>query len=407
MDITKNEKGVTLVALTITIIVILIVTSTLIYNANNEAQMKKLNNLYSDIEVLESKVSEYYIRHGQLPLKGENESKYCTADGLVQILKKNGADNKLGADDLLDINDDKSNAEYTYCVLDLSKLDNLTLNYGSQYNSWGSGQGNLEIQDLYIINIKSHKIYYPKGVKVDGKLYYAHDIDLSSNITSGGQTMWKDQGQTKVSVTFEDAVEGKIYVAKGGNASIVANVNLSIPSQVGTLSKCYYAWSNSMDMQPSSFTSCSFAVGETNTQTDSKLYDLRLVSNKFESGTYYLWIKLEDEYGAEFITSELETADNLGNGVTLEEKTIELGYSNSEVTIKYDAENLKNIKYGEGSSIEEAKEAVTLIPEDASYETSIDGDRIYTLVISKSEYLYVRAEDSYGNITSAYIWAEQ
>ena len=85
MNILKNEKGVTLLALTITIIVMVIVTGTLIYNTNNQVQVQKIDKLYSDIEQIKDKVSEYYISNKKLPTKG----KYCTAEQLVNILKNN------------------------------------------------------------------------------------------------------------------------------------------------------------------------------------------------------------------------------------------------------------------------------------------------------------------------------
>ena len=65
----KQEKGITLSILVITVIVMLIITGTLVYNAQDTAQLKKLTNLYNDIELLEEKVSEYYNEYGKIPAK--------------------------------------------------------------------------------------------------------------------------------------------------------------------------------------------------------------------------------------------------------------------------------------------------------------------------------------------------
>ena len=48
----KKENGITLSTLVITIIVLLIITSTLIYNANDTIQVQKRTKLYNDIELL-------------------------------------------------------------------------------------------------------------------------------------------------------------------------------------------------------------------------------------------------------------------------------------------------------------------------------------------------------------------
>ena len=85
MNIVRNEKGVTIIALTVTVIVMIIITGTLIYKANNQVHIKKIDNLYSDIEQIRDKVSQYYIKYGRLPVKG----RYCTAEELVEILKQN------------------------------------------------------------------------------------------------------------------------------------------------------------------------------------------------------------------------------------------------------------------------------------------------------------------------------
>ena len=48
----KQEKGVTLSILVITIIVLLILTSTLIYNAKGSIHIQNTTKLYNDLELL-------------------------------------------------------------------------------------------------------------------------------------------------------------------------------------------------------------------------------------------------------------------------------------------------------------------------------------------------------------------
>lgn len=58
----KNNKGVTLLILTITITVLLIITGITITNSKGQLAIKNVNNLYSDLESISTKVSDYYLK---------------------------------------------------------------------------------------------------------------------------------------------------------------------------------------------------------------------------------------------------------------------------------------------------------------------------------------------------------
>ena len=119
----RNSKGVTLLVLTITIIVLLIITSITIGNFQNQLGKKNLNNLYSDIEAINTKISEYYLKNNSLPIYEENA--YMNNSSQLKLLfKTNG-----GKGTLINVNDENS-----YYVINLSKLENLTLNYGREYD---------------------------------------------------------------------------------------------------------------------------------------------------------------------------------------------------------------------------------------------------------------------------------
>ena len=60
----KNSKGITLSTLVITVIIILILTGTTIYNAQGSIRIQKLTKLTNDIELLREKVSDYYNEYG-------------------------------------------------------------------------------------------------------------------------------------------------------------------------------------------------------------------------------------------------------------------------------------------------------------------------------------------------------
>lgn len=148
----KNRSGVTLIILCIMIIVLIIITSITFLESTKQLQIKSVNNLYSDIETLNTETSQYYLTNETLPTKGE----YCRNKAELEIKLRN-----------FNINQNDSGAYY---VLDLSKLDNLTLNYGREYKNWTSASDKYE--DIYVINEVSHQIYYIKGIKLNGEMYY-------------------------------------------------------------------------------------------------------------------------------------------------------------------------------------------------------------------------------------------
>ena len=158
----KQEKGVTLTILVITVITLMIITGTLIYNVEDSTRIKKLTNLYSDIDLLRTKVTDYYEEYGEIPAK----IKYTNTSGLSNVLSKNN---------------DKVDDFY---VIDLEAMKGITLNYGNDYekiiNDTTITKENPEkadqYKDLYIINKNSHNIFYAKGVSIQDKnnvkMYY-------------------------------------------------------------------------------------------------------------------------------------------------------------------------------------------------------------------------------------------
>ena len=63
----RNNKGVTLISLGVTVIIILVITGAIIFNTKNQLMMREIQDLTTDIELLDSKVDEYYLKYGELP----------------------------------------------------------------------------------------------------------------------------------------------------------------------------------------------------------------------------------------------------------------------------------------------------------------------------------------------------
>ena len=67
----KSERGVTLVALIAMIIIIFSILSVVLYNGRTSIRLEKLNDIYSDISLLEDKIQLYYYTNMKVPTTGE------------------------------------------------------------------------------------------------------------------------------------------------------------------------------------------------------------------------------------------------------------------------------------------------------------------------------------------------
>ena len=133
----KSEKGITMVAIVITIVILFIIVSAVSFSSKNGIDMKNINNMYTDIMLLEDKVAMYYLANSALPV----------------------ISTPLNIDEVPDkIKTFNPNDNDVYYKIDLSLLDNITLNNAKDRSN---------VTDTYIINQRSHSIYYLKGVSVD------------------------------------------------------------------------------------------------------------------------------------------------------------------------------------------------------------------------------------------------
>lgn len=158
----KQEKGITMVALVITVLILLILTNMLIYNAQDNIYIKNLTNLYNDISMLREKVSAYYNKYGKIPA----EIKYTNEDQLQNLSSVLSTQNDTG----------------DFYVIDLEAMQGITLNYGKEYEKVKNDKENANsYTDLYIINENSHNIFYVEGVKIKEndttKIYYTDYIE--------------------------------------------------------------------------------------------------------------------------------------------------------------------------------------------------------------------------------------
>lgn len=213
----KQNKGVTMIALVITIIVLLILTNMLIYNAQDSVHIEALNNLYSDIELLRNKVSAYYHEYGKIPA----EIKYTNINQLENgniLSKKN------------DIKDE-------FYVIDLEAMQGITLNYGKDYEKIKADKENANnYTDVYIINTNSHNIFYAQGVGIN-----------QNEITKIYYTDYTEPDETIIDLRYIEGIlipEGYYYIGKNtdnsGNESLVISTNKD--EKINATSETQYIW---------------------------------------------------------------------------------------------------------------------------------------------------------------------
>lgn len=135
----KNQKGITLIALLTTIIILAILLGIVATNIDIGADIRNYNYMRADIELLESKIMTYYNETNSLPTKG------------TVITNPN-------------LNGQASSRDNTnYYQIDINKLYNVTLNYGG---------GSPTDKDIYIVNEQSHEVYYLQGAYYEDTLYH-------------------------------------------------------------------------------------------------------------------------------------------------------------------------------------------------------------------------------------------
>ncbi len=159
----KDAKGVTLVALVITVVVLMILTNIVIYNIRDSLKLERLKAMQNDIANLRDKIASYYAQNGKIPA-------HIPYTKIEEIEQAGVISNTVDTGEFL--------------IIDLSSLETLTLNYGKDYEIVKQNPENAQnYKNLYIINETSHNIFYVEGVNYDGEIFY-------TDYTAKGKDLW-------------------------------------------------------------------------------------------------------------------------------------------------------------------------------------------------------------------------
>ena len=298
----KNERGVTLIILVITVIVLLILTSVNINNARYQIGLKEINNLYTDIDILSTKVNEYYLKNNSIPIVEENEYFENSNAFRVFLINKN-----------LNIDEINSNDNEEYYVIDLAKLENLTLNYGKDYYKWTSSSvASKNNSDIYIINKTTHQIYYPNGIR-HATGYAITNIINKKQVSPVGKNVYSTystalEENEKFTVIFGTNDVKQRIISQGNNESkVLIDTKIEVQNlqklvNVNNIDTLYYkketlAFQYSFESDESNLDNdkfIKFAINENN-NTATLTSTLKVKNN--QNNTVYLWIRVEDING--------------------------------------------------------------------------------------------------------------
>lgn len=268
----KNSKGVTLVTLIVTIIVLLIVSNVTIYSVKNNLGIEKLKNMQNDIENLSDKISAYYNQYGTLPI----------IDGEYTNI------NEIETAELIDKNVDKGN----FYIIDLSALENLTLTYGKDFKNIKNTSDKNTLKDIYIINETSHNIFYVKGIKSDGEMYY-------TNYTA-------DQvDQEAVNIKYIDNIkipDGYTYIGKTEKNEI----------QIKDDENNIYIWTNVNEI----ITSVPEGININTNETEKFINSVNAYKGYYKNNNSVVYIPLDEKWSTKG-DGEFKYKDKTGKTITI------------------------------------------------------------------------------------------
>ena len=168
----KNEKGITLIVLVITLVVLVLISIPVIINTTDVTQLQRFVYLKNDIDKLREAIRTAYVDDLSITTIGP---KY-TGDMSFLEAKQNGQDVKNPNDD---------NNYYVISIKELNTHINaqIDLRYGTgnKKEEYETIDGNYEYQgkDTYIINAQSKTIYYTNGIEYKGETYYRLPEDFT------------------------------------------------------------------------------------------------------------------------------------------------------------------------------------------------------------------------------------
>lgn len=202
MNKIKNESGITLIALTVTIIIMMILIIGISAVMKTNIEIENYNKVKEDIVALTEAVKLYYLQNSKLPIVE------TPTISRLNIPTK-------------DINPNDNNRYY---YINTSLLTDVQLNCGKgNTNKTYTSSDN----DLYVLNEKSLTVYYLKGAVLDGKKHYTVVDDFQGG---GFATDYYSKTNLPIisAVTMESSGADKTIVQPGETVTLKILLNYEL-----------------------------------------------------------------------------------------------------------------------------------------------------------------------------------
>lgn len=198
----EGKRGISLIVLVTTIIILLILVSVAVLNVADGKDATKKTVFISDMTHIEDAVKEYYITNGVVPSYGDviEKSKLTSVATL---------ENEITA---------KQDTDSSFYRIDLSKLDLTKFSFGTKYTDSTSN-------DILVVAMPSLNVYYVKGIKIEDKVYHS----LTDELT--GKTSYNNgENDTSSTIITSNTASGRLKVIKTNKPS--ASVSATIIAQM-------------------------------------------------------------------------------------------------------------------------------------------------------------------------------
>lgn len=280
----KNCKGITLISLIITITLMVIISGVTVSVSMDRFKINNVKKMQNDIQLLNNKVEAYYLKYGGLPvLRDNSEIKYTYSE--------------------LDFNKNVNDNE-NYYIIDFGAIGNITLNYGKE------GYENPNVSDdVYIINEKTHTVYYVKGIEFkDGTVYHSLALDNTHNTNEIGPA----RPEIKILTENDNSSEIEIIPGKDSINSIgktvytVDNNEYEINERtVFTLNKGIY------NIAAKTYNTKNVSSAETNLRVKSGKYET-IAAHQYLLANAYGFENFEQE-NSNYVTVQINGEFEAGN----------------------------------------------------------------------------------------------
>lgn len=141
------KKGVSLVVILVAVIIMMLLITSVSVVGNSAISSANFEEYNSEIKRISDMINIYVNENGKMPVTNEMISVSSLGTDFINEVKEKG-----------DISND-------FYVIDISKLDDYTIN---------KGKGNIIDKDVYLISTNTFRVYYLKGFKYKGKVYFTY-----------------------------------------------------------------------------------------------------------------------------------------------------------------------------------------------------------------------------------------